>query len=54
MDTNLICLQCRRPWFNSWVEKIHWRRDGLPFQYSWVALVAQLVKNPPAMRETWA
>ncbi|XP_060262862.1 galectin-8 isoform X4 [Ovis aries] len=23
-------LQCRRPWFNSWVGKIHWRRDRLP------------------------
>ena len=26
---------------------------GYPFQYSWVSLVAQLIKNPPAMRETW-
>ena len=25
---------------------------GYPFQYSWVSLVAQLVKNPPAMQET--
>ena len=24
----------------------------LPSQYSWVSLVAQLVKNPPAMQET--
>ena len=24
-----------------------------PLQYSWVPLVAQLVKNPPAMWETW-
>ena len=24
-----------------------------PLQYSWVSLVAQLVKNPPAMQETW-
>ena len=24
-----------------------------PLQYSWVSLVAQLVKNPPAMREAW-
>ena len=24
-----------------------------PLQYSWTSLVAQLVKNPPAMRETW-
>ena len=25
-----ICLQCRRPQFNSWVRKICWRRDRLP------------------------
>ena len=25
-----ICLQCRRPWFNSWVRKICWRRHRLP------------------------
>ena len=24
-----------------------------PLQYSWASLVAQLVKNPTAMRETW-
>ena len=30
-------------------------RDGIdyPLQYSWASLVAQLIKNPPAMRETW-
>ena len=26
---------------------------GYPLQNSWVSLVAQLVKNPPAIRETW-
>ena len=26
---------------------------GYTLQYSWASLVAQLVKNPPAMRETW-
>ena len=26
---------------------------GYPLQYSWASLVAQLVKNRPAMRETW-
>ena len=26
---------------------------GYPLQYSWASLVAQLLKNPPAMRETW-
>ena len=35
-----------------------WRRstgEGIDYslQYSWPSLVAQLVKNPPAMRETW-
>ena len=25
---------------------------GYPLQYFWVSLVAQLVKNPPAMQET--
>ena len=24
---------------------------GYPLQYSWASLVAQMVKNPPAMRE---
>ena len=46
-------LQCRRPWFDSWVRKICWRRDRLLLQYSWASLVAQLVKNIPAMQETW-
>ena len=26
---------------------------GYPLQYSWTSLVAQLVKNPLAMQETW-
>ena len=27
---------------------------GYPLQYSWASLVAQLVKNPPVLGETWA
>ena len=27
--------------------------NGYPLQYSWAFLVAQLVKNLPAMQETW-
>ena len=27
---------------------------GYPLQYSWASLLAQMVKNLPAMRETWA
>ena len=26
---------------------------GFPLQYSWASLVAQLLKNLPAMQETW-
>ena len=26
---------------------------GYPPQYSWTSLVAQLIKNPPTMWETW-
>ena len=26
---------------------------GYPHQYSWASLVAQLLKNPPEMQETW-
>ena len=26
---------------------------GYPLQYSWASLVVHLVKNPPAMQETW-
>ena len=28
-------LQCRRPWLNSWVRKIHWRRERLPTRVFW-------------------
>ena len=28
-------------------------RIGSPLQYSWASPVAQLVKNLPAMQETW-
>ena len=28
-------------------------RIGYPLQYSWASLVAQMVKNLPAMWETW-
>ena len=78
---------------DSWMGKIHWRRDrlptpellgfpggsarkestcnagdpgsipgsgrsigegiGYPLQYCWASLVAQLIKNPTAMQETW-
>ena len=31
----------------------HGEGIGYPLQYSWASLVAQMVKNPPAMQETW-
>ena len=93
-SVGIVCLQCRRPWFNSWVRKICLRRNrlptpvflgfpfgsagkeysyilirfpgsilgsgrfdgegiGYPLQYSWASLVGHLVKNLPAMQETW-
>ena len=35
------------------VGKIHWRRDGLPTSVFLGFSLAQLVKNAPAMWETW-
>jgi len=46
-------MQCRRPQFDSWAGKICWRGIGYPLQYSWASLVAQMVKDLPAIRETW-
>ena len=41
------------PWSDAWVRKIPWRRDRLPTTLFWASLVAQLIKNQPAMRVTW-
>ena len=38
---------------DSWVRKVPWRRIGYLLQYSWASLVAQMVKNLPAMQKTW-
>ena len=48
-----IHLQCWRRWFDSWVGKICWRWDRLPTPVFLGFPVAQLVKNPPAIWETW-
>ena len=38
----------------AWVRKSPWRPGtGSPLQDSGACLVAQMVKNPPAMQETW-
>ena len=51
-----IHLQCRRTWDPGSIPGSG-RSPGegivYPLQYSWVSLVAQLVKNPPATQETW-
>ena len=33
--------------------RCHGEGIGYPLEYSWVSLVAQLVKNLPTMQETW-
>ena len=38
--------------FLSWEDSLG-EGTGNPLQYSWASLVAQLVKNLPAMRESW-
>ena len=48
-----IHLQCRRPPFDSWVGKLPGEGIGYPFQYPWASLVAQMVRNLPAIWETW-
>ena len=48
-----IHLQFRRPQFSPWVGKIPRRRDRLPTPAFMASLVAQTVKNSPAMQETW-
>ena len=35
----------------TWMNDMHFHFHSL--NYSWASLVSQLVKNPPAMQETW-
>ena len=46
-------LQCRRSRFHLWVRSSPGERIGHPLQCSWASLVARLLKNPPAVWETW-
>ena len=43
----------KRPRFDSWLGRYPGEGIGHPLQYSWASLVAQMVKNLPAMWETW-
>ena len=36
-----------------WLGRSPGEGKGYPRQYSWAFVVAQLVKNPPAMQEIW-
>ena len=44
---------CKRPWFDLGLQTSMGEGVGYPLQYSWASLVAQLVKNPPAVWEIW-
>ena len=46
-------MQCRRLWLKFWDGKIPCRRNRLPTSVFQASIVAQLVKNSPAMQETW-
>ena len=48
-----IHLQCRRPGSISGLGRSTGEGIGYLLQYSWASLVAQMVKNLPAMQETW-
>ena len=45
--------QYRRPWFGSGSGRSPEEGIGYPLQYSQAFLVAQTIKNPPAMWEAW-
>ena len=44
---------CKESFCNAGVSSSIGERRGYPFQFSWPFLVAQIVKNPPALWETW-
>ena len=46
-------MQCGRPGFDPCVGKTPGEWKSYPLLYSWASLVAQLVKNLPAIQETW-
>ena len=39
-------------WFLGWGDPLE-KELGYPLPYSWASLMAQMVKNPPAMWDTW-
>ena len=45
-------LQCRRPWFDSWIRRIFWRRDSLPTPVFLAFPCGSVGKESTAMQET--
>ena len=52
-NSSVLNKTCFFPSSIPWLGRSAGEGIGYPLQYSWASLVAQLVKNPPAMRETW-
>ena len=52
VDKESTC-NARNPGSIPGLERSPGEGKGYPLQYSWASLVAQLVKNLPAMQETW-
>ena len=52
-DTNLMAMKDRDPGSIPGSGRSAGEGIGYPLQYSWASLVAQLVKNLSAVRETW-
>ena len=46
-------LQCKRSQSDSWIRTINWRRDRQPTPVFLGFPCGSVVKNLPAMRETW-
>ena len=49
----LPAMQETRPWFDSWVRKIPWRRDRPPTPVFLGFPCGSAVKDPPTVQETW-
>ena len=50
-DKEFTCMQEILIQFLGWEDP--GERIGYPLQFSWASLMAQMVKNPPGMQETW-
>ena len=48
-----ICLQCKRPWFDSWVRKFLWRRDRLRTSVFLGFLGGSIGKESACSGEAW-